>query len=168
MSYGYELQFSKKNLDWGQEIVDKYPLIFKSKLEELDVYCKNVPIEDRVNLRFGFECGPGWSKLIEEICETGTKLLNHLHQNGQPTASISAYIVKEKFGTLRWQGGHDLPDPISTLWYNYVSYIENKSDYTCEVTGRYGQLVTHRGGKSAWHKTLCKEEALKQGYDWEE
>lgn len=165
--------FHKQHLKpWGIELVDKYPLIF------LEADPSNVPwahqagvVEvDYVNLRFGFECGEGWKKLIEAIAQRGTELVCHLRSIGikDEDAYIHSCIVKEKFGGLRWQGSHNLPPLFRDLWETYYASKENLSYHTCEVTGEFGCVRKTKNGAVAWVRTLCKEEAIKQEYDLEE
>jgi hypothetical protein len=158
-------QFQKTNLKpWEIELVNKFPLIFLEKSPDVLCYTKDLPDDARVNLRFGFEHGAGWSKLISELAQTGTELVTHLRAQGID-ASIHGFICKEKFGHLTWQGNSKLPPFFQKLWYSYVSGIESQSSHTCEVTGEYGTTYRLKNGKPSWNRTLCKEEAQKQGYD---
>lgn len=157
------IQFKRHHLKpWGLEIVNKYPLIFLETDDEILYYTKGYTDEERVNLRFGFEHGEGWAKLIEDLASTGTDLVNFLRATGRSPKDtyIHGFICKEKLGTLAWQGNWSLPDPFGKLWRAYTNEIESKSARTCEITGKYGQVCV-RGG---WLKTLCEEEALKQEY----
>jgi hypothetical protein len=167
------MNFHKSHLQpWGLELVNKYPLVFT----EADPY--NAPwahragiVEaDYVNLRYGFECGEGWKKHIEAIAQKGTELVCHLRSIGlkDENAYIHSCIVKEKFGELRWQGQHNLPPLFQDLWHCYTSSEESRSLSTCEVTGKSGSPRRTKNGKPAWNRTLCTEEAIKQGYDLEE
>ena len=172
------MNFHKHNLKpWGTELVNKYPLVF------LEADPHNVPwahqvgvVEaDFVNLRYGFECQEGWIKHIENIAKKATELVTYLRDPNLhclPCAEKDAYIhsaiVKEKMGGLRWQGQYNLPPLFQDLWRSFVSSEENQSYGTCEVTGKHGSIRRTKNGESAWNKTLCTEEAIKQGYDLEE
>lgn len=158
--------FRKHHLKpWGLEIVNKYPLIFLEEDENILCYTKDILPEDRVNLRYGFEHDEGWAKLVEELADTATQLVEYLrkHPSGDNVEMpyIHGFICKEKFGRLTWQGTVNLPEPFSTLWYSYVGHISSKSMQICEVTGEWGMLRSNGG----WVKTLCDEEAKKRGYD---
>ena len=160
-------QFQKTNLKaWELEIINKFPLIFLEKSPEVVYYTKDMPDDVRVNLRFGFEHNEGWSKLVSDLAQAGTDLVSHLRAQGID-ASIHGFICKEKFGRLTWQGDNNLPPLFQKLWYSYVSQVESESSRTCEVTGTYGKTYRLKGGKPVWNRTLCKEEAIKQGYDIE-
>ena len=151
--------FRKHHLKpWGIELIEKYPLIFLDNPSIRDTY--KIDPNEFVSLRYGFEHGEGWAKLIDELASTGTQLVTHLRSNGFPDARINSFICKEKFGTLRWQGDSNLPEPFNRLWFSFVSHIEDKSETTCEITGNYGQRCSNGG----WSKTLCKAEAEKLGY----
>lgn len=166
------MNFHKHNLKpWGLELVNKYPLIF------LEADPHNVPwahqsgvVEaDYCNLRYGFECQEGWKKHIETIAQRGTELVCHLRSVGikDENAYIHSCIVKEKFGGLRWQGSSNLPPLFEELWRTFYSNEESRSCSTCEVTGTSGHIRRTKDGKTAWNRTLCYDEAVKQGYDLE-
>ena len=78
----------------------------------------------------------------------------------QEDAYIKSCIIKEKFSTLAIQGDNNLKDIYRDMWYKIKSSIERKSSIICEITGKNG-VSCFRGG---WLKTLCKEEAIKDGY----
>ena len=167
------MNFHKHNLKlWGTELVNKYPLIF------LEADPRNVPWgvqagvtePDYCNLRCGFECSEGWKSHIENIAQRGTEIVCHLRSIGvkDEDAYIHSCIVKEKFGQLRWQGNENLPPLFGDLWYCYTSIEESRSLSTCEITGKGGSLRTTKNGKPGWNRTLCAEEAIKQGYDLKE
>jgi hypothetical protein len=110
----------------------------------------------RVNLRWGIECESGWSGLIEEIAKTATDLVASLRRSGlQPHAWIASNIIKEKYGKLAWQGDNNLVEPFRTLFFGYVQWKSELSLFTCEVTGKPGEL---RDVGEGWVKTLCDDE----------
>lgn len=151
--------FRKSRLKpWELALVEKYPLIFLDNPTIRDSY--KIDPTDFVSLRYGFEHDKGWAGLIDELASVGTQLVTQLRANGFPDARINSFICKEKFGTLRWQGDSNLPEPFNRLWFSFVSNIEDKSETTCEITGEYGQRCSNGG----WSKTLCKAEAEKLGY----
>lgn len=45
-----------------------------------------------------------------------------------------------------------------------IQMAESMAQRTCEVTGRPGQMCSYGGNRGGWLKTLCPEEAAKQGY----
>lgn len=155
--------FRKHHLQpWGLALVEKYPEIFLNN-EPMRLDCK-IDVADFVSLRYGFEHGEGWSKLVDDLAKVGTALVTYLRSTGHSDASIHGCICKEKFGTLRWQGDCNLPSPFNDLWHAYVCDIEHKSSSTCEMTGKYGELC-RKPSAGGWVKTLCKEEAEKLGYE---
>ena len=110
------IQFSRIQLkDWELVLVDKYPLIFSEGAGEYKQYAPNEEPGNLINLRYGFECGSGWSKLIEDIASVGSALVTKMRESGHPDSFIHSCIVKEKFGTLRWQGDFNLPENFSKL-----------------------------------------------------
>ncbi len=158
---------------WELELVQKYPLIFTELDPENTQYANagNVGRENYVNLRYGFEHKEGWAKLIDEIASVGTALVTDLRSRGLSSdeAYIHSCIVKEKFGTLRWQGNRKLPEPYCTLWDAFVSDVERRSSFTCELTGKYGEVRSKKiDGSSCWTRTLCTEKAIEMGYELSE
>lgn len=165
-------QFNKSCLEtWGLDLVNKYPLIFTEGVEEQTDKFYPSDISLRVHLRYGFECKEGWFKIIDTISKTGTELVLSLRKNGykEEEAYIHSCIVKEKFGTLRWQGFYKLPDPFDMLWRTFLVAQEDSSAFICEITGEYGKTYTTKnGGERAWHRTLCLDKAKELGYDTKE
>jgi len=169
------MTFHKHNLKpWGVELVNKYPLIFLELDPQNVPWAKSAGIkeEDYCNLRYGFECGEGWKEHIEVIAKKATEIVKHLRDPNlhctpasEDDAFIHSCIVKEKFGGLRWQGNYKLPPLFQDLWEAFCLQEENRSFMTCEVTGKYGSIRRTKNGESAWIRTLCEEEAIKQGYD---
>jgi hypothetical protein len=111
-----------------------------------DCYC---------NLRFGFECKSGWEKLIAQLSSVADSLCVDLQNSGrQPDARVTAVIVKEKLGSLRFQGTNNLVEPYRTLFYAYVWWIGHQSEHTCELCGRYGQIRNVKG----WFTAICDQD----------
>jgi hypothetical protein len=104
-------------------IIQKYPRLFRD-----------------LRSRTQFECNNGWDGIIEEMCAKAYPLLPDEDEE-------SIIVVKEKYGTLRIQGGC-FPDAI----FKIFDEAEKKSQITCEVCGDPGVL---RGG--GWLRTLCDE-----------
>jgi hypothetical protein len=116
------------------------------------------PGADYCNLRYGFEFGQGWAKLAEDLGSTASALVEHLRAVVRPDAYIHAFIFKEKFGELRWQGRHNLIEPFKSLFDGFTESLEDRSKYICEVTGKIGELRYFDG----WLTTLCDEEFRKE------
>lgn len=164
--------FTKSHLKpWGLELVNKYPLVFTESDESNKSWVKQAGIveADYVNLRYGFECHEGW-KGITSIAKSGSELVTYLRTH-RTDAFIHSCIVKEKFGTLRWQGSSRLPELFQEMWQSHISHLENLSATICEETGKYGVLrTTKNGARGCWVRTLCADKAVEMGYDlveWE-
>jgi hypothetical protein len=148
---------------WMQLTISRFPEIFLSPNPmifnaESQALAKIDPNE-RCNLRFGFECDPGWTGLIEEIAKTATDLVSALRSSGlQTDAWIASSLVREKFGKLNWQGDSNLIEPFRTLFFGYTRWVSERSLITCEVTGKPGRLRDFGG----WKKTLCDDEHLRE------
>jgi len=126
--------------EWQKKIIRKYPILYLETSPEHSKDAAELP-DDHCNLRYGFECEAGWEKLIDELSATGTSLVKALQAFGfQYDARITAYIVKEKFGVLSWQGLDNLLPPFRSLWFGYVAWIRERSSHTCEKSGKFGEL----------------------------
>jgi len=151
--------------EWQKQIIRKYPGLYTEPSAEMLKYYERYPEgrpapDDFTNLRFGFECGPGWAGLLKELSQTAMSLVGVLRSFGfQCDAAISPIIVKEKYGTLRWQGADNILPPFRRLWWSYTSDIEQRSSSICEVSGEFGVL---RDVGRGWVRTLCEEEFKKE------
>lgn len=158
-------------------IFARYPEIFRDRTKPMTESC----------MHWGLETGDGWENIIVGLCEA----IDHPWEGGANTKEdgsdaglsykfpqVVATQVKSKYGTLRFY--YDLeyspefeeqaklfPKTAAALRHHFLSYIdgaigmaEAMSAITCEETGRPGELCV-RGG---WYKTLCPEEAKKQGF----
>jgi hypothetical protein len=90
-------------------------------------------------MAFGFECGDGWFRLIDQLSADITALDE---KNGTQTIAVQ---VKEKFGGLRFyiEGGSDAV-------IDLIDAAEDESFRTCETCGRPGMLRDW-----GWLATLC-------------
>lgn len=133
---------------WGLEIVNKHPLLYLEHDSEIPYG------ENPCNLRCGFEFGVGWAALADEFSQTASELVVVLRESGiQSDAYIHAFIFKEKFGELRWQGNHNLKSPFSRLFSALVHNLQMSSANTCERCGKHGE----RRDTGGWFRTLCDE-----------
>jgi len=96
---------------------------------------------------FGFECGDGWYKIIDELCETLCRLIDGTD------IEIIATQVKEKFGGLRfYYYTEDATNEMSKKIMDIVDHAEDLSYKTCEQCGKPGKVIGE-----GWLVTLCKE-----------
>jgi hypothetical protein len=133
------------------DIINKYPSIYINPNPD------NIEISNYCNLRYGFEFKSGWANLVDEFSSTCESIVNALKPI-QPDVYIKAFIFKQKFGKLTWQGNHNLKPPFDKLFNTYVSNIEMRSTHICEITGKYGVMRTIHG----WMQVLCDEEYQKR------
>lgn len=161
------MDFHISNVTWGKDLITSFPLVFTESDKHNAFYMDRyqLPLEARVNLRDGFECGEGWYTLIHSLAEAASVLVTDLRKLGHTDAYIHSCIVKEKFGQLRWQGQHNLPSRYSDIWNGFRSDVEAHSLGICEFTGHIGELRRTKNGERAWHKTLCTAKARELGYD---
>ena len=92
---------------------------------------------------FGFECGPGWYKIIEKLTED----INAIVQR-EKLECCYATQIKEKYGTLRYYLSTET-DEMSDL----ILEAEDESEQTCEVCGNPGEMTKDKW----WLKVRCNE-----------
>jgi hypothetical protein len=115
------------------------------------------------NLKY-LECDDGWYEILSRLCYIVNNHLDYKKRLNEPLESFYWSQIKEKFGGLR------------AYCYGADEYIrgaidmaESVSCITCEATGekgkvRYKKFDENRQPIPAWVKTLCDNEAIKQGY----
>lgn len=97
---------------------------------------------------WGFECGDGWYKIIDDL----SRQLEWLNDTG--AIRVEAIQVKEKYGTLRFYTSIIRCDddfPADMVWA-LTDYAEASSAYVCEECGEMGKT---RDG--SWIRTLCDD-----------
>ena len=96
---------------------------------------------------WGFQCGDGWYKIIDELSAKLEKLIVKWIANDMENEDCfpRASTVKEKYGTLRFYltSGTEAMDAL-------IDKAEKQSAKTCEVCGKPGKL---RG--RAWLSVRC-------------
>lgn len=138
----------KKELEL--ELVKKYPKILRD-------YGGN-PMQ--TCMAWGVDVESGWYELLDD-CLHKLQYFCDLSSAKEKPVQVIATQLKEKYGILAFyftgEGGTrtdwDIIDDI-------INEAERKSAYTCEVTGKHGDICQKWG----WYKTLCYEEARKLGY----
>jgi hypothetical protein len=144
---------------WQVRIIKDYPRIYLEPdpryVEDIRNRKYNPHALFYCNLRYGFECRGGWEKLITELSSLADSLCADLRTSGrQKNARVTAYIVKEKFGGLRWQGTDNLIEPYRTLYHGYARTIERTSENTCELCGKLGSIRNLNG----WYTAICDQD----------
>ena len=132
------------------ELVKKYPKILRDYKGDMMQTC----------MAWGMEHDDGWYKLLDKCMEKLQYFCDLCSKNGEEV-QVVANQIKEKYGTLRFYTSvyngdntqHDIIDDI-------IDQAEAKSAYTCEVTGEHGEPCK----KGGWYRTLCYEQARKDGY----
>lgn len=169
-------QFDKDNIeDEWLELVNEFPEIFlEPSPDVLSLFneakekgWQNIPdtIDELVNLRYGIEHGFGWNQIIREFCRDIMDLIHNAADHGHKIY-YKTFILKEKFGCCCSQGDFYGPDSdkYRDRYRNIIGQLEEKSLKTCEVTGAVGKRVSKKG--SGWMKTLSKEIAEHEGYNY--
>ena len=115
-----------------KKLCKKYPELFKDRNGDMR----------KTAMCWGFECGDGWFKLIDELCAEIMQVCDYVPVVTQ---------VKEKYGTLSFyiDSGNDAV-------YKALVKAERKSGHICEVCGKRGKI---RSNKVLWIRTLCDKDA---------
>jgi len=96
---------------------------------------------------FGFEVGPGWYDLLENMFNTIALI--------DINKTVIIQQVKEKFGGLRFYYGHNEIRASEEI-YDAISFVvrcgESISEHTCEECGEWGKII---GG--GWLYCRCKK-----------
>ena len=132
------------------ELVKKYPKILRDYGGDPMQTC----------LSWGFEFENGWKTLISDCLEKLQYFCDLCSKNGEEV-QVVANQAKEKYSTLRFYvsvyGANSIENGIID---DIISEAEAKSARTCEVTGEHGEPCK----KGGWYRTLCYEQARKDGY----
>ena len=95
------LPYSSADLPaWEVDIIDRFPLLYRSDEVGRDDYC---------HLRNGFDCAEEWAPVIRDMSETAEALVRALRGSVQPEAKIAVAEVIEVDGALRWRINHNFP-----------------------------------------------------------
>ena len=115
------------------------------------------------NLKY-LECDNGWYEILSRLCYIVNNRIDYKKRLNEPLEYFYWSQIKEKFGGLR------------AYCYGADEYIrgaidmaESISCITCEVTGEKGKVRYKKFDEDgqpipAWVRTLCDNEATKQGY----
>jgi hypothetical protein len=115
------------------------------------------------NLKW-IECDDGWYEILSRLFYIVNNRLIYKKRLNEPLEHFVWSQIKEKFGGLRayCYGSDD-------FIRGAIEMAESMSYITCEATGekgkvRYKKLDEDGQPISAWVKTLCDNEAERQGY----
>ena len=115
------------------------------------------------NLKY-LECDDGWYEILSRLCYIVNNRIDYKQRLNEPLESFYWSQIKEKFGGLRaYANGAD------EYIRGAIEMAESMSYITCEATGekgkvRYKKLDEDGQPIPAWVRTLCDNEAIKQGY----
>jgi len=133
------------NAKLDAKLCKKYPLLYADRMVSMQTTA----------MCWGFQCGDGWYKLIDEL---SAKLETMIAAWIKTFPNNIVYVprastVKEKYGTLRFYM------TIATdEMYTIIDKVESKSAKTCEACGKPGKI---RG--QGWYYTRCYKCWKKQG-----
>ena len=132
------------------ELVKKYPKILRDYKGDMMETC----------MAWGIEHDDGWYKLLDE-CMAKLQYFCDLCSKDGEEVQVVANQIKEKFGTLSFYTSVYGADNIQNdIIDDIIDKAEAKSARTCEVTGEHGEPCK----KGGWCRTLCYEQARKDGY----
>lgn len=128
-----------KNVDFSMDF-------YQQKLKEYPNIFGKPPFNPKETLiGFGFECGPGWSNILDDVF---AKISTAQKEN---FLDFKIVQVKEKFGGLRIyyrcsDGRIDIVDQI-------ISEAVKLASKTCEQCGSESELKSYEG----WFTTKCEK-----------
>jgi len=138
------------NKELELELVKKYPKILREYGGDPMQTC----------LSWGMEHDDGWFKLLDKCMEKLQYFCDLCSKNGEEV-QVVANQIKSKYATLSFYtsvyGGDNIQNDVID---DIINEAERKSAHTCEVTGEHGVLCK----KGGWYRTLCYEQARKDGY----
>jgi hypothetical protein len=138
------------NKELELKLVEKYPNILFDYGGDMKKTC----------MHWGMECGDGWYDLLNDLLEKLDYISKH------SGVQVVADQIKEKFGTLRFyystiiKTDFNVEPVVDKIISDVVAAAERQSAYICEKSGKRGVACSKMG----WLRTLCKEEADKDGY----
>jgi hypothetical protein len=162
--------------DLQAKLYAKYPGIFRDKDKSMKESC----------MFWGLSCGDGWYDILDHLCyalsytySCGYTIDGGVYVPVDPPQVI-AMQVKEKMATLHFYYDLQFDEAFSKMAYGrgaipearniadcyhahydgIVHMAETMSSVICEETGKPGAIHV----KGGWYKTLCPEEAAKQGF----
>jgi hypothetical protein len=98
-------------------------------------------------ISFGFETGPGWNSIIDELCSKIEVLLDTKYPECKENFSVLQ--VKSKYATLRFYVS-GAPDEI----YDLINTYEDKTETICEECGSTSAMTRSHYG---WYTALCDD-----------
>lgn len=125
------------------KLYEDFPSLYREKDKGIQESC----------MPWGFQCGAGWEPIIRKLSE----MLKRIEELTGHQAVASQ--VKEKFGTLTFDHYTIPPDEaeadpiVCGIIDACVSITEQRSAWTCESCGEFGELRKEGG----WLTTLCTE-----------
>jgi hypothetical protein len=138
------------NKELELKLVEKYPKILFDYGGDMKKTC----------MHWGMECCDGWYDLLDELLAKLDYISKH------SGVQVVADQIKEKFGTLRFyystiiKTDFNVEPVVDKIISDVVNAAERQSAYVCEKSGKRGVTCSSVG----WLRTLCKEEADKDGY----
>jgi hypothetical protein len=133
------------------ELVKKYPKILRDYKGDKTETC----------MAWGIECDDGWYNLLDKCMEKLQYFCDLCFYKSGVEVQVVANQIKEKFGTLAFYTSVYSGDNIqNNIIDDIINEAESKSAYTCEVTGEHAEICK----KGGWYKTLCYEQARKDGF----
>lgn len=114
--------------------------------EMFNQLCTKFP--DLITEETSLEHGVGWHNLIFNYCW----MIERLVEKGI-CKHTPIFLIKEKFGSMRIHHSIDADGVDFEICQALQSFTENKSRYTCEKCGRFGEIDYDNG----WLRCLCGE-----------
>ena len=98
-------------------------------------------------IAFGFECGPGWLSMINELCEKLDNLISEKHLDLKNDFRVLQ--VKEKYAGLKFY--------VSSAYDDIFDLIDEYEDMSYNICEECGKSPAHQVEKHGWIMTRCDE-----------
>jgi hypothetical protein len=138
--YTMTTKIKEELIDFEKRMFITYPLLYKDMYGDIRTTC----------MAWGFDIGPGWYSLIEELSSKLEPLIQKFKDENPGDYWIRASQVKEKYGIFCFY----MTSATEEMW-TLIEEAEEASEHICEECGNNGKL---RG--LHWYKTLCDKCAV--------
>lgn len=135
-----------KKKNWREDIIRKYPMLFRQK---------DLPMTETC-LCWGIDCGYGWSTILDRTCQ---RLMNWWEDYEEKNRSVLYWKlefvqIKEKYGRLRIYTNCDGLEQVSRI----TDDAETASAFICEDCGTsIGTEIKGVRGEGSWILALCRK-----------
>ena len=131
--------------------------------EKYPVFLKEMSLDEMQScMAFGFSCGEGWYKALDEFFQSVETLNSLLFQLGWPDYAVVAKQIKEKYGliTVFWdiETPEEFNKDVSDSIYKHMMSIESSLEFRCVLTcEKCGKVSSDLKRTKGWISYLCED-----------